>query len=336
MNMKKEEGWKSAAFKKEVSTIAAGFQKTREEVKRILVGQSKVVDEFLLALLCKGNVLVEGVPGVGKTLLVKSLSIVTGCKFSRIQFTPDLLPTDITGITTYEEGRGFYTVKGPVFAHFILADEINRAPPKVQSALLEAMQEHQVTIGRETFKLPSPFFVMATQNPLETLGTYQLPEAQVDRFLIKVLIKYPSSEEEELILNKNVTIKGFEDFNLHPILSPSWIEHSQKTVQKIYLDNKIEKYIIKIIDATRYPSKYHLELGKYIEYGASPRASISLFIAAKANALLDGRNFVTPKDVKNIAFSVLRHRILLNYEGQAEDVNPDDIISEVLKKVPIL
>ena len=334
--MSGKKGVESATVKKKAVAIAKSLEKTRQEMKKVLIGQDTIVDELFLALLCKGDVLVEGVPGIGKTLLVKALSSVTGCKFSRIQFTPDLLPTDITGITTYEEGKGFYTVKGPVFAHFVLADEVNRAPPKVQSALLEAMQEHQVTIGRNSFKLPRPFFVMATQNPVESLGTYKLPEAQVDRFLVKVILRYPTAEEEEVILTNNVTINEFEDYKLKSVLSPSWIVNAQKIVQQIYLDKKIEKYIVRLVDATRFPEKYHVETGKYIEFGGSPRASISLHIAAKAKALLEGRAFVTQKDVKDVALSVLRHRILLNYEGQAEDVNTDDIVHEILKRVPIL
>jgi MoxR-like ATPase len=245
------------------------------------------------------------------------------------------LPSDIIGITTYEEGRGFYSVKGPIFANFLLADEINRAPPKVQSALLEAMQEKQVTIGKESFPLPNPFFVMATQNPIESLGTYKLPEAQIDRFMFKIEMKYPSMEDELKILHTNSTLRRFEDFDLNPIMSPEAILKAQSDVKKIYLDKKVEKYIVSLVDASRNPEKYKLASGKYIEYGTSPRSSIALFIASKAHALVKGRAYVTPMDVKDVAHNVLRHRIILNYEGQAEDVSTDDIIDELLKKVPI-
>ncbi len=312
------------------------IQQIRDELGKIVVGQKEIVDGLIESLLCDGLALVEGVPGTGKTLIIKSLSKITGCMFSRIQFTPDLLPTDIIGLTTYEEGKGFYTVKGPIFANFVIADEINRSPPKVQSALLEGMQERQVTIGKETFKLPHPFFVMATQNPLEQLGTYKLPEAQVDRFLYKLSISYPSTEEEILILKQNMTLTDFGEYNLEPILNPEEINEAQEFVKKIYLDKKIERYIVKIVEATRNPKKYNIDLGKYILYGASPRSSISLFISSKAHAIIMGRAYVTQKDVKEIAFNVLRHRILLNFEGEAEEIKTEQIVQEILDKVPIL
>lgn len=275
-------------------------------------------------------------PGIGKTLTIRSVSKIMGCQFSRIQFTPDLLPSDIVGINAYDEKHGFYTVKGPVFANFVLADEINRAPPKVQSALLEAMQERQVTIGKETFKLPKPFFVMATQNPLETLGTYPLPEAQVDRFLFKIKMTYPTKDEESSILNQNMTIFNFEDFKLRAILNDQKILDLQNFVKHIYLDKKVSDYIVRIIDATRNPKNYGANsLGGYIKYGSSPRGTIGLFISSKAKALLSGRSYVTPHDVKEVAHLVLRHRIILNYEGQAEEVDVDTIIDEILSNVPI-
>ena len=323
-------------IEKDIKLLNEKIKLAKQEVRKILVGQEYVLNSLFEALLANGHVLVEGIPGTGKTLLVRAISKVSGSLFSRIQFTPDLLPTDILGITTYEEGKGFYTVKGPIFSNFLLADEINRAPPKVQSALLEGMQERQVTIGKETFKLPYPFLVMATQNPLEQLGTYKLPEAQVDRFLYKVIVEYPKTDEELLILNTNITTQSFDDFKLMPILSPSEIITGQELVKKVYCDEKIEKYIIKLIDATRHPEKYSIEDGKYIEYGASPRSSISLYISSKAHALLKGRSYVTQQDVKDIALNVLRHRVLINFEGEAESVKAEEIITEILKKVPIL
>ncbi|NTV24083.1 MAG: AAA domain-containing protein [Nanoarchaeota archaeon] len=288
------------------------------------------------AVIANGHCLVEGIPGIAKTLLLRTLSVVTGCQFNRIQFTPDLLPTDIVGVTAYDEKKGFYTVKGPIFANFVLGDEINRAPPKVQSALLESMQEKQVTIGKVTFPLPKPFFVMATQNPIEQMGTYPLPEAQIDRFIFKIIMKYPNMEEEEKVLKQNISLSRFDDYKLLAILNEVDIVKLQEDAKKVYSDPKIEKYIVRLVDATRYPSKYNLDLGKYIEFGSSPRASISLYIASKAHALLNGRIFVTPQDVKAVAPNIFRHRILLNYEGQAEDIKQDDIIKELLSKVPVV
>ncbi len=326
--------------KDELTQEVIGYQKkfeaVKKEISKIFTGQEEMVYSLVEALLCNGHVLLEGIPGVGKTLLIRTLAKITGCSFSRIQFTPDLLPTDILGITTYEEGKGFYTVKGPVFANFVLGDEINRSPPKVQSALLEAMQERQVTIGKESFKLPYPFFVMATQNPLEQLGTYKLPEAQLDRFLYKVVMSYPTTEEEIEILTKNITLKNFEDYNLEPVLDPDQITRAQSLAQRILTDKKVERYIIRIVDATRNPDKYGLKKGKYIGYGASPRASIAFFISSKARALLNERAEVTPEDVKGVAMNVLRHRILINFEGQAEGITPEVVIEELLAKVKII
>lgn len=321
---------------REVANFQQFFKEVRLELSKIFVGQNEMVSRLLEALLSNGHVLIEGIPGVGKTLLVRTLAVITGCSYSRIQFTPDLLPTDILGITTYEEGKGFYTVKGPVFANFVLGDEINRSPPKVQSALLEAMQEKQVTIGKETFKLPFPFFVMATQNPLEQLGTYKLPEAQMDRFLYKVVMDYPSNEEEIKILTTNMTVKSFDDYDIQAVLSPEEIIRAQDIVKKIKTEVKVEKYIIRLSDATRNPEKHGLDKGKYISYGASPRASIALYIASKARALMNNRIFVTVDDVKAVAHDVLRHRILLNFEGQAEGITPDQVIAELLERVKIV
>jgi len=322
-------------FLKRVKEYQKDLQKARDEIAKVVVGQNRVVNGFLRALMCNGHVLVEGIPGIAKTLIVRALAKVCGCEFSRIQFTADLLPTDIIGITTYEKEKGFYIVKGPIFSNFILGDEINRAPPKVQSALLECMQERQVTIGKETFQMEEPFIVMATQNPIESLGTYPLPEAQIDRFLFKLYIKYPSLDEEQKILTQNVTIKNFDEYNLQVILSQRKLIELSKDVHKIYLDKKIEHYIVQIIDATRHPDKYNLKLGKFIEWGASPRGAISIYIAAKADALMNGQIFTTPHNAKLVAHDVLRHRILLNYEGQSESITTDDVVSEILSKIPV-
>ncbi|MCD4666740.1 MoxR family ATPase [archaeon] len=307
----------------------------RKEVGKIVIGQEEVIDSFLRGLVANGNCLVEGIPGIAKTLIVRALAVATGGKFSRIQFTVDLLPTDIVGITTYDEKKGFYTIKGPIFANYIIADEINRAPPKTQSALLEAMQEKQATIGKNTFPMLKPFFVMATKNPLEQAGVYELPEAQKDRFLFKILISYPNSEQEKKILNTNISLRKFEDYELKPVVTPKKIIELQEAAKQIHINKEIENYIVKIVEATRNPNKYGLKLGKYIEWGGSPRASIGLYIGAKADALIKGYDFVTPQNVKNVANEVLRHRILLNYEGQAEKIKPEDIVSEILNKMPV-
>jgi len=320
--------------KGDVESIRKDIDAIKKEVSKVIVGQDKVTDSFIKGILCDGNIMVEGVPGIAKTLLIRSLAAVTSCKFNRIQFTADLLPTDITGIVAYEPKKGFYTVKGPVFSNFILADEINRAPGKTQGALLEAMQERQVTIGRETFPLQRPFFVLATLNPIETFGTYPLPEAQVDRFLFKIFMDYPTKKEEGDILKQNVDIKDFNDYKLRPVVSSQEIIKMQEMVKKVYLDKDIEKYIVDLVNATRHSSEYKIRIGKYIKYGSSPRASIGLFIASKANALMKGKTFVTPQDVKDVAYEIFRHRLILNYEGQAEGIKPEDFITELLLKVP--
>ncbi len=325
----------SAGNQKEIKSCAADIQRIKKEIERIIVGQEKVINSLLKALLSNGHVLVEGVPGIAKTLIIRALAQTSGCKFKRIQFTVDLLPTDIVGFISYNKQKGFYTVKGPIFTNFIIADEINRATPKSQSALLEAMQERQVTIGKNTFPLPNPFFVMANKNPIESSGVYPLPEAQRDRFLFKTIVGYPTIEEEKIILKQNVSLKTFEDFEIKSVINPSRLLKMQEITQKIYLDPEIEKYIVDITHATRKPSKYKLELGKYIEYGASPRASIGMFIASKADALLNGKSFVSPQNVKNVAHEVLRHRIILNYEALAEKIKEEQIIDEILSKVPV-
>lgn len=307
----------------------------REEIAKIIVGQKEVVDGLLTGLVCNGHVLLEGVPGIAKTLLIRAIARATGCDFKRIQFTVDLLPTDITGITAYHKEKGFYVVKGPVFTNFLLADEINRSPPKTQSALLEAMGERQVTIGKQTFSVPDPFFVMATQNPIESAGTYPLPEAQIDRFLLKLYMFYPDSNEELKILKRNIQLYKFENFGLKSVITPQDILKMQGDVKKIYMSKKVEQYCVNLVDATRNPKKYKIRLGKYVEWGSSPRASIGLFIVSKARAFIHGKNFVIPDFVKEIALPILRHRIILNYEGLAEGIKTDDIVKEILGKVPI-
>lgn len=305
-------------MKKYDSLIASYLErinKGKEEIGKAVIGQEEVIESLFRAIICNGHVLLEGVPGIAKTLMVRSLAAITGTMFSRIQFTPDLLPSDIVGVTSYHKDKGFFVIKGPIFGNFILGDEINRSPPKVQSALLEAMQEKQVTIGKQTFPLQKPFFVLATQNPIESLGTYPLPAAQMDRFLFKLNVGYPTIKAEKVILDKNITTKEFGSFDLKAVISARDILMFQQLVDRIYSDEKIKQYIVDIVDATRKPSKYKIELGKYIEYGGSPRASIGLYIASKAEAMLRGKSFVIPEYIKKVAYDVLRHRILINYEG---------------------
>jgi MoxR-like ATPase len=310
------------------------FDNIKKELSKVVIGQEKVIEGLIRSLVSNGHTLIEGVPGIAKTLIIRALAQTTGCKFSRIQFTVDLLPTDILGLTTYDNRKkSFSVIKGPVFANFIIADEINRASPRTQSALLEAMQERQVTIGKRTYSLDSPFLVMATQNPIESAGVFNLPEAQVDRFLFKIRIFYPSPKEEQQILSNNMTLKKFEDYNIKSITTPAQLIRAQKFVNKIYINQDLEDYIVRIVNATRENDKF--KFGKYVEYGASPRASIGMFIAAKADALLQGKNYVTPQNIKRVAHDVLRHRIILNYEGQAENISSDEFIDEVLSKVPI-
>jgi MoxR-like ATPase len=312
---------------------AKDLDKIREEIGRVIVGQDDIIDRLLIALVADGHILLEGVPGLAKTLLVRTLSSATEADFCRIQFTPDLLPADIIGTQIYDHKKTeFYTKKGPIFSNFILADEINRAPPKVQSALLEAMQEKQVTIQGETFPLTKPFLVMATQNPIETEGTYKLPEAQVDRFMFKLIIKYPHKKQEKEIIQRMT--RGID----HPVkktISPELITKIQKFNTQIYCDEKIEEYVTSLVDATRHPHEYKLDIDGHIEYGASPRASIWLILAGKAHALLNGRGYVTPEDIQSVAHDVLRHRILLSYEAEAEEVTSDQIIDKILAKVKV-
>ncbi len=304
------------------------------EMNKVIIGQKHMTERLLVGLLAGGHILLEGVPGLAKTLAIKSLANVIDAKFSRIQFTPDLLPADLLGTLIYsQKNEEFIVKKGPIFANFILADEINRSPAKVQSALLEAMQERQVTIGEETFKLDEPFLVMATQNPIEQEGTYPLPEAQVDRFMLKVIINYPKKEEEKIILRQNIT-NTFPTTN--KVLSPKEILEARELVREIYLDEKIENYITDIVFASRYPKDYRLsQFEALISYGASPRASINLALAAKAYAFLKRRGYVIPEDVRAIAHDVMRHRIGLTYEAEAENITSEDIINEILNSVEV-
>ena len=305
------------------------------ETGKVIVGQKNMIERLMLGLLAQGHVLLEGLPGLAKTLAIKTLSTAVDAKFSRIQFTPDLLPADILGTMIYNPSKNEFTVrKGPIFANFILADEINRAPAKVQSALLEAMQERQVTIGKTTYKLEEPFLVLATQNPIEQEGTYPLPEAQVDRFMLKVKISYPTKEEERQIMRQNIIGGAFE--KVTKVVSPEEIMRARKTVREVYMDEKIERYIIDIVFATRNPEEYGLsDLSSLISYGGSPRASINLAMVAKAYAFLKRRGYVIPEDVRSICHDVLRHRIGITYEAEAENITQEMIISRILDTVEV-
>ena len=318
-----------------ISYAGQFVDKLREEVGHVIVGQTHMLDRLLIGLLSNGHVLLEGVPGLAKTLAIKSLAQAIHAKFSRIQFTPDLLPADVIGTMIYNQQRNEFVVrKGPIFANFILADEINRAPAKVQSALLEAMQERQITIGDTTYKLEEPFLVLATQNPLEQEGTYPLPEAQVDRFIMKVVVNYPKMHEEQMIIRQNV--QGMSFATIKQVVSVQEVSNAKDLVRQIYMDEKIEQYILDIVFATRNPEKYKLEkLKPLISYGASPRGSINLALAAKSQAFLNKRGFVIPEDVRSICNDVLRHRIGLTYEAEAENINVEGVIEEVLKQINV-
>jgi MoxR-like ATPase len=318
-----------------ISHQAAFIDRLRDEVRQVIVGQQYMLDRLLIGLLSNGHVLLEGVPGLAKTLTIKSLAQAVHAKFSRIQFTPDLLPADVIGTMIYHQQKNEFVVrKGPIFANFVLADEINRAPAKVQSALLEAMQERQVTIGDQTYKLDEPFLVLATQNPLEQEGTYPLPEAQVDRFIMKVVVGYPSRQEEQLIIRQQV--QGARPPVIQQVVSMSELVEARDLTRQIYMDEKIEQYIIDIVFATRRPAEYGLaKLEPLISYGGSPRASINLALAAKAHAYLSKRAFVIPEDVKAIAKDVLRHRVGLTYEAEAENVNVEQVIEDILGAVQV-
>ncbi len=314
---------------------ASGFvKKIREEIGRVIVGQAYLVDRLLLGLLANGHILIEGVPGLAKSLSVRVLARAINTSYQRIQFTPDLLPADLIGTLVYNPKTGeFTTNQGPVFSNIILADEINRAPAKVQSALLEAMQERQVTIGKETFPLPEPFMVLATQNPIEQEGTYPLPEAQIDRFMLKLVIDYPNKKEERAIMDR----MAVTDYQLpvQGVIEPSEILRAREVVDQVYVDDKVKDYIIDLVFASREPEHYHLDIGDYIQYGASPRATIYLTVAARAHAFLKGRGYVTPQDVKSVGKDVLRHRVIVNYEAEAEDLTAEDLIQKIFDQIEV-
>jgi len=321
-------------IKEQVLKHTDQLERIRAEVRKVLVGQDHMLSRLLIALFTGGHVLLEGLPGLAKTTAIKGLANAIHCQFQRIQFTPDLLPADLIGTMIYNPREGsFGTRKGPIFANLVLADEINRAPSKVQSALLEAMQEHQVTIGDTSYPLDEPFLVMATQNPIEQEGTYPLPEAQVDRFMLKVVVGYPTKADERKVVDSVL-----DDYKreVQPVLDKEQLFEMKKTVAMIYMDDKIKDYVLDVVAATREPELFKLkELKPLIECGASPRASINLCLAARANAFLTGRGYVTPQDVKDIAYEVLRHRIILTYEAEAEEMTSDDIVRKVLESVPV-
>jgi MoxR-like ATPase len=323
------------ALNQQIYEDSAFVANLNEETARVIVGQHVMIERLMIGLLTKGHVLLEGLPGLAKTLAIKSLAGAINAQFSRIQFTPDLLPADIVGTMIYNPGQNAFSVrKGPIFANFVLADEINRAPAKVQSALLEAMQERQVTIGGETFPLEEPFLVLATQNPIEQEGTYTLPEAQSDRFMLKVRISYPEKEEEREIIRRNLSDEGFGQ--VKPVVQASEILKARKSVRKVYMDEKIERYILDLVFATRKPAEYGLpDLEPLINYGGSPRASINLALASKAYAFLQRRGYVIPEDVREICHDVLRHRVGLTYEAEAENITQEDIINRILNAVEV-
>jgi len=323
-----------AAINDHVKDASAFTYRLREQIGGVIVGQRYLIDRLLIGLLANGHVLLEGVPGLAKTLAVKTLAQAIDASFRRIQFTPDLLPADLVGTMIYNPREGTFTTKrGPLFAQVILADEINRAPAKVQSALLEAMQEHQVTLGEETHPLPEPFLVLATQNPIEQEGTYPLPEAQVDRFMLKLKIGYPTREEERQILDRMATTRA--PAAITPVVATQEILAARALVDQIYLDDKIKEYIVDLVFATRDPATYKLDLGPLIEFGASPRATLYLTLAAKAHAFLQGRGYVTPQDVKSIGPDVLRHRVIVTYEAEAEEIDADEVVRRIFDGVPV-
>ena len=323
-------------FNEIIAANSSWISALRTEVGKVVIGQQALVDRLILSLLCKGHVLLEGVPGLAKTLSVKAMAGTLHAQFARIQFTPDLLPGDITGTPVLQERDGtknFIFQEGPVFANIMLADEINRAPAKVQSALLEAMQERQVTLGETTYRLPDPFLVLATQNPIDQEGTYQLPEAQLDRFLFKVLVTYPTREEELQVLD--LMASSAKPPETSPVTTPEQVAASRDLVNQIYIDDAVRGYIVDLVRATRFPETVDVKLRGLIRAGASPRATINLALAARANAFMHHRSFVTPQDIKDLAHDILRHRILLSYEAEAENISTDDVIDHILTKVPV-
>ncbi|MFC7336409.1 AAA family ATPase [Haloferula chungangensis] len=333
-SMEMEQASATGLTEQEIKEASQWVYPLRAEIGRYLIGQQDLVDRLISVLLVKGHVLLEGVPGLAKTLALKTLAQLVNADFHRIQFTPDMLPADIVGTQVFDPRAAQFQVKhGPVFANFILADEINRAPAKVQSALLEAMQEKQVTIGEESFKLASPFFVLATQNPLEQEGTYPLPEAQLDRFIMKVLVDYPSMDEEMAVID--VAASTQEMPSPTPVVTLDVIRKAQEMVNRVYLDEKVKRYIVSLVHATRRPDDFGLKIGPYLRVGASPRASIAMTLLGKARAFLDGRAYVTPHDVKSIAPDVLRHRVTVSYEAEAEGLDAEHFIRQILDEIPV-
>ncbi|MEC7353475.1 MAG: MoxR family ATPase, partial [Planctomycetota bacterium] len=317
-----------SAIEQEVAERARPFQLLRDQIHEVVVGQEELLDGMIMGLLCNGHVLIEGVPGLAKTTAVSTLAQCISTGFQRIQFTPDLLPADIVGTLVYRPSDGEFTIKkGPIFSNLVLADEINRAPAKVQSAMLEAMQERQVTIGEETFRLAEPFLVMATQNPIEQEGTYPLPEAQVDRFMLKLKVDYPTPEEERLILERMARTGGTP--TARAVTTPESIMQARETVDRIHVDDRIKEYVVELVVSTREPSRHGVPIEGLVDFGASPRATIALTLAARANAFLAGRGYVLPQDVKDVAHTVLRHRVILSYEAEAEELNSDDVIDRL-------
>ncbi|MDD2998504.1 MAG: MoxR family ATPase [Erysipelotrichia bacterium] len=327
----------SADLQKRIEEAGARIESIRSQVKRVLVGQADLLESLIIALVSDGHILLEGVPGLAKTLAIKALARTVKTGFSRVQFTPDLLPADLIGTRIFDQRTAeFQTHKGPIFSNFVLADEINRAPAKVQSALLESMEERQITIERETFKLQEPFLVLATQNPIETEGTYTLSEAQVDRFLFKVVVKYPSFEEERMIVQRmGLAEKTHQVEIVEPVIDAAEIIELRQLAREVYVDDKIVEYVLRIVDATRYPEKYGLQLKSYIRFGASPRASIYLTRAARSRAMVLGRAYVKPDDVKAVMAEILRHRIIPTYEAEADEVDSDEIIRRIMEGVAV-
>lgn len=323
-----------SAIEQEVAERSHPFQVLRDQVHKVIVGQEELLDGLIMGLLCNGHVLIEGVPGLAKTTAVSTLAKCVSTGFQRIQFTPDLLPADLIGTLVYRPSDGEFTVKkGPIFSNLILADEINRAPAKVQSALLEAMQERQITIGESTYPLEDPFLVMATQNPIEQEGTYPLPEAQVDRFMLKLRVEYPDPEQEREILDRMARTNS--DVEVSAVMDPAAIRAARETIDKIHLDDRVKDYIVELVVSTREPSRHGVPIEGLVDFGGSPRATIALTLAARANAFLAGRGYVLPQDVKDVAHTVLRHRVILSYEAEAEELTSDAIIDRLLDHVPV-
>ncbi|MBL7077765.1 MAG: MoxR family ATPase [Kiritimatiellae bacterium] len=319
----------------DAAAVSKRLELVRQTIGTVVVGQQPLIDRLLLALLCNGHVLLEGVPGIAKTLLAITLARSIHATFSRIQFTPDLLPSDLTGTLVYDpRNHSFQPEKGPVFAHFVLADEVNRAPAKVQSALLEAMQEKQVTLGKETYPLPQPFLVLATQNPIEQEGTYALPEAQVDRFMFKLKVDYPGMDDELVVMQRMA--KPQVELEVEPVLTLDDILDMRQALERVFIDEKVERYILRVVDATRQPEQYGLDFSRYLRFGASPRASIYLSLASRGLAMMQGRDYTVPQDVKDVAHDVLRHRMALSYRADAENRTSDDLITEILETVPVV